>query len=96
MPLRFLIGLPCAICGTILPSAAVDIRKTTSGGNSTALKVTTRFLAKCHLAAKDAGYGCVICEKSGREILLFGEVASFLEHIKQHGFGELVDEGDIE
>ncbi|OCL05627.1 hypothetical protein AOQ84DRAFT_94284 [Glonium stellatum] len=96
MPLRFRIGLPCAICGSVLPPRSLELVKDTSYGSSARLRITSRFLAKCHLAEKDAGYGCLLCEKAGKGITMFPDQTEFLSHIKDdHSFSDYAGENDI-
>jgi len=39
------------------------------------------------LAEKDAGYGCVLCEKTGKGITTFPDHPEYLSHIKDdHSF----------
>ncbi|OCK80486.1 hypothetical protein K432DRAFT_404664 [Lepidopterella palustris CBS 459.81] len=96
MPLRFRIGLPCAICGSVLPVGPFEFTKETSSGGYIRLQITNRFMAKCHLAAKDMGFGCVLCERIGKGITTFQNQPRFLEHIRDdHGFLEYAGENDI-
>ena len=56
---------------SILPLRSLELVKETSSGSPTRLQVASRFLTKCQLAEKDAGYGCVLCEKAGKGINTF-------------------------